>query len=180
MCLANLIVYVFGGLRSCYVSSVNEDYSLLGKNWIKLKQNNKRTCAIYVKESTDVTLNALVLILNLKLFCWNFQSIIDETEGELNDLLSLQEKSTKEFRETVKFFGEKPSSATTEDFFGIFAAFIMNFEASGIKLLLSICKQTLTSARSFAFLRGANHKYCVTEKRRILPPNIGLKCWRNH
>lgn len=30
----------------------------------------------------------------------------------------------------MKFFGEKPTSATTEDFFGIFAAFIMNFEVS--------------------------------------------------
>lgn len=58
------------------------------------------------------------------------QSIIDDTEGELNELLSLQEKSTNEFRETVKFFGEKPATATTEDFFGIFAAFIMNFEVS--------------------------------------------------
>lgn len=56
------------------------------------------------------------------------KSIIADTEGELNDLLSLQDKSTSEFHETVKFFGEKPSTATTEDFFGIFAAFIMNFE----------------------------------------------------
>lgn len=63
-------------------------------------------------------------------FCWNPQSIIADTEGELNDLLSLQDKSTSEFHETVKFFGEKPSTATTEDFFGIFAAFIMNFEVS--------------------------------------------------
>ena len=30
----------------------------------------------------------------------------------------------------MKFFGEKPTSATTEDFFGIFAAFIMNFTVS--------------------------------------------------
>lgn len=67
----------------------------------------------------------------LKHFCWTFQSIIDETEGELNNLLSLQEKSTAEFRETVKFFGEKPQTATTEDFFGIFGAFLMNFEVSG-------------------------------------------------
>ncbi|KAJ7382145.1 Delphilin [Desmophyllum pertusum] len=55
------------------------------------------------------------------------KNIIDDTEGELNDLLTLQEKSKSEFRETVKFFGEKPTSATTEDFFGIFAAFLMNF-----------------------------------------------------
>ena len=59
-----------------------------------------------------------------------FQSIIDDTEGELNELLSLQEKSRSEFRETVKFFGEKETTATTEEFFGIFAAFIMNFEVS--------------------------------------------------
>lgn len=59
-----------------------------------------------------------------------FQSIIDDTEGELNELLSLQVKSKSEFRETVKFFGEKETTATTEDFFGIFAAFIMNFEVS--------------------------------------------------
>ena len=69
-------------------------------------------------------------VLELKRFCKTFQSIIDETEGELNDLLSLQEKSTGEFRETAKFFGEKPTSATTEEFFGIFAAFLMHFEVS--------------------------------------------------
>ena len=48
--------------------------------------------------------------------------------------MSLQQRSTKEFRETVKFFGEKQETATTEDFFGIFAAFIMNFEVSNLKI----------------------------------------------
>lgn len=47
--------------------------------------------------------------------------------------MNLQQRSTKEFRETVKFFGEKQETATTEDFFGIFAAFIMNFEVSNLK-----------------------------------------------
>ena len=64
----------------------------------------------------------------------NLQSIIDDTEGELNDLMNLQQRSKKEFRETVKFFGEKQETATTEDFFGIFAAFIMNFEVSNPKI----------------------------------------------
>ena len=41
----------------------------------------------------------------------------------------------------MKFFGEKPTSATTEDFFGIFAAFIMNFTVSDSIMYRSVFEQ---------------------------------------
>ncbi|XP_048576309.1 delphilin isoform X2 [Nematostella vectensis] len=54
-------------------------------------------------------------------------NIIEETEGKLEELLDLQKKMNEDFRDVVKFFGEKDSKMTTEEFFGIFAAFLVHF-----------------------------------------------------
>ncbi|EDO48372.1 predicted protein [Nematostella vectensis] len=70
---------------------------------------------------TEVVINIITSSLT------KCQNIIEETEGKLEELLDLQKKMNEDFRDVVKFFGEKDSKMTTEEFFGIFAAFLVHF-----------------------------------------------------
>ena len=43
-------------------------------------------------------------------------------------MLDLQTKMMIKFNDVVKFYGENEAKMTTEDFFGYFAVFLVNFE----------------------------------------------------
>lgn len=71
----------------------------------------------------------------------------------------------------MKFFGEKPTSATTEDFFGIFAAFIMNFTVSDSIMYRSVfeqyCMKLLQSAFRLSVEKVEPYHNSQSEERRI-------------
>ena len=47
--------------------------------------------------------------------------------------MDLKKKMEQEFRDIVKYFGENEQKINTEDFFSIFAAFLMNFEVRVVR-----------------------------------------------
>ena len=53
-------------------------------------------------------------------------------------LLELHDKMKEEFNKTAKYFGEDPTETTTEDFFGIFSAFVDQFEVNNIFIFFKI------------------------------------------
>ena len=97
----------------------------------------------------------ICVFLNEFFFC--NQEIIKSTEGELQAILDLRTKMMTKFHDVVKFYGESEAKMTTEDFFGYFAVFLVNFEVS-FRLLfnhkvLAVCRflAVIYALKSFQF-----------------------------
>ena len=56
------------------------------------------------------------------------QGFLAESEGMMREVMSLYSHMKQEFRQVVTFFGEDPAQMRIDDFFGIFASFMADFE----------------------------------------------------
>lgn len=59
------------------------------------------------------------------------QEFLSTAEGQMADLLKLYSRMKQEYSQAVRFFGEDPVKLRIDDFFGIFASFIADFEVAG-------------------------------------------------
>ena len=73
---------------------------------------------------------SIIITFSLKYSLQLIKHFVAEATDEIQSIFRLQAAAMTEFSQMVTFFGEDPKTMSTNEVFGIFSDFIINFEAS--------------------------------------------------